>query len=837
MKNLTTILILGMMLCCAFPSLQAQTTNGKITGTVNDEEGKAIAAATVSLLRSQDSVMVKMAVSGKQGEYEFINLTTGNYIVSVSAVGFNKKISAPVELTVISNIITVPVLQLRPTGTALGEVTVTGKRPLIENKIDRMVVNVDAAPSNAGATAMEVLEKSPGVTVNNDGVISLSGKQGVIVMMDGKPTNLSPADLANVLKNLPASGLDQIEIMTNPPARYDASGNSGIINIKTKKSRNDGLNGSATVGGTLSLFERNDTYYTPVKTNASLNMNYRKNKINLFGNYNFNYREGNGSLEIRRNLFEKDGALNSTTQSATFFNFRNNNHTLKVGLDYYADKKNVFGVVLNGFGFFGRPFPQVVQSIHRPDGSVESILESTTINKNNFYNYSANFNYKHTFDSTGREFTIDLDYNGYNNRSKNLLTTISRDDFNGPAHRSLVLRGNIPSILNIYSVKADYTHPMKKNMRLDAGFKFSYVKNDGEVIYHREYINGNNEPTWIPDSRSNHFIYQENINAGYVSVNKKIKKWSGQLGLRLENTIAKGKQLTNDSSFTRNYTSLFPTAYVSYEANKKHTWTLSYGRRIERPNYQDLNPFTWFLDSLTYRQGNPFLVPQYAHNVELRYMLKGKYTFTINYTNTDDVITQILKQNTAKRTTFLTPDNVAELRNIGLAINSPITWTKWWNSNINVNVFNNRYQGTYYNSFTETVDPSDIDYTGYVLNATNTFTLPKTWVLEVSGFYQGKRVDGLTIADPMYVLVLAAQKTIMKGKGTLRANLRDPFHWQKYSGHTLYSDIDVRINNRWDNRNLTVTFNYRFGKSTVAQARRRTSATNEEQNRAGGSQQ
>lgn len=833
MKKLT---LLGVFLCFVMNHLMAQTKPGKVIGAVNDNDGKAIPSATVSLLRAKDSTMVKMAVSDKKGMYEFVGIDTGSFLVSVTAVGYDKGMSAGVVVPEEVSIITVATFQLRPLGTSLDEVTVTGKRPLIENRIDRMVVNVDAAPSNAGATAMEVLEKSPGVTVNNDGAISLSGKQGVIVMMDGKPTYLSPADLANLLKNLPASALDQIEIMTNPPARYDASGNSGIINIKTKKSRNDGLNGSVTLGGALSLFELSGTYYTPPKTNASINLNYRKNKINLFGNYNANYREGKGALDINRRLYEKDGSLNSTSISATNFKFRNNNHTLKVGMDYYADKKNIFGIVLNGFAFFGRPVQPVEQAIIRPDGTVESVLESITFFRNNFFNYSANFNYKHLFDSAGREFTVDLDYVGYTNASKNTLTTLVRDDYHGNVTGKLVLRGDLPSTINIYSVKADYTHPLKKGARFDAGFKSSYVKNDGEVVYEREVKNSNSEPEWIPDARSNHFIYEEYINAAYVTVNKKVNKWSGQIGLRLENTAVKGNQVTNDSSFTRNYTSLFPTAYVNYEANKTHSWTLSYGRRIERPNYQDMNPFLYFLDSLTYRQGNPYLVPQYAQNVELRYMLKSKYTVTINYTNTDDVITQILKQNTAKRTTFLTPDNVAEMRNIGIALNAPMQLQKWWTSNININVFNNRYRGNYFNSFTETNDPIDLSYTGYMINVSNTFTLPKSWLLEVSGFYQGKRVDGLTIADPMYVLVLAAQKTIMKGKGTLRANLRDPFHWQRFAGHTQYSDIDVKIRNRWDNRNLTVTFSYRFGKSTVAQARRRTSGTNEEQNRVGGGQ-
>jgi len=829
--KITTNCLAGI-LCLVSITAFAQTKSGKISGLITDANTQGIESATASLQRVKDSSLVKVAVSDKKGSYEFEQLPEGNYYVTVTAVGYTKAVSKPVKLAT-GSFVQLPALQLqKAVAKTLGAVTVTGKRPLIENKIDRMVVNVEAAPTNAGASAMEVLEKSPGVTVSNDGDISLKGKQGVKVMIDGKPTYLSPADLANVLKNLPASALDQIEIMTNPPARYDASGNSGIINIKTKKSLTEGFNGSMTGGGTAGWFKRNDSYLVPVKTTASINLNYRKGKWNLFGNYNFNYREGKGVLDLTRRFYNKDGSLNSLSESHTDFNFRNNNHTLKVGFDYYADKKNVFGIVLNGFGFFGRPTPLSTQAIIQPDGTVQSVLVSTTTNTLNNFNYSGNFNYKHSFDSAGRELTVDLDYIGYANTNKSILVTDVYDNYGGNHLGNLTLKGDIPGMINIYSAKSDYVHPLKNNVRLDAGLKLSYVKNDNEVKYQR-----NDNGAWKPDNRSNHFIYQENINAAYVSINKKWKKWSGQAGLRLENTIAKGQQVTNDSTFTRNYTNLFPTMYLNYDVNKNHSFTLSYGRRIERPNYQDLNPFVWFLDSLTYRQGNPYLLPQYANNIEFRHTYKGRYTTTLNYTRTDDVISQLLKQNTEQKITFLTTDNVARFTNIGIAINAPFTVVKNWNVNLFVNVYNNRYQGVYFNSYTGKNDPIDLNYTSATVNISNTFNFKKGWSGEVSGFYRAKTIEQLSISDPMYFMNLGAQKIVMKGKGTWRLNVRDPFHWQQYNGHTVYSDIDVRVHNKWDNRSVTLTFSYRFGKSTVAQARRRNTGATEEQNRVGASGQ
>jgi iron complex outermembrane receptor protein len=807
----------------------AQTKIGKISGSVTDDKQKVIDGATVSLLRIKDAGLVKVSVTDKNGNYEFEKIADGDYIVSVTVTGFQKKGSEPFKISADKSLVTLNTLQLLPAAKSLGQVTVTGKRPLIENKIDRTVVNVEAAPSNAGASALEVLEKSPGITVDNDGNISLKGKQGVIVMMDGKPTYLSATDLANVLRNLPASALDQIEIMTNPPAKYDASGNSGIINIKTKKGRTEGFNGSLTTGGTISFYKRDHSLLTPVRTSNSLNINYRKGKINLFGNLNYNYNENRSDLYLTRKLYDQNGNINIVSNQESEFNGRNNNYTAKIGFDFFQNKKTVWGLVLNGFTFFGRPQPIGSQVFTRPDGTVESVLESEGITKINFANYSGNVNFKHTFDSTGKEITVDFDYVGYSNLSKSLLITDSYDEPGRIKTGRFELKGDIPGTIDIYSLKSDYTHPMKKDMRFDAGFKLSYVDNNNEVEYQR----GDNG-SWVKDNRSNHFIYQENINAAYVSINKKWKKFSAQAGLRMENTVAKGKQITNDSTFTRNYTSLFPTMYINYEITKNHMVTFSYGRRIMRPNYQDLNPFIWFLDSLTYRQGNPYILPQYSNNFEIRHSYKNGITTVINYTQTDDAISQLLVQpDLGKRVTFLRPDNVARQKNIGLSITAPAKVTKWWNTNIYFNLYNNHFTGIHFNPIKQQNDQIDVQYTSYMVNITNNFSFQKGWSAELSGFYRAKGVDGLSVADEMYFMTIGAQKNIMKGKGTLRMNFRDPFHWQKWGGTTRYSNIDVRVRNIWNNRSLSVSFSYRFGKSTVAQARRRTTGANDEESRAG----
>ncbi|MFT3751215.1 MAG: TonB-dependent receptor [Agriterribacter sp.] len=818
MKNLSAVIL--MLMTGAF-SLNAQTQYNTIRGEIN-AGSKPVEAATISLVTAKDSAVVKVEVTNKNGRFEIISAKQGAFLLLISAVGFEKQYKGPFKFGNTKADINAGSITLQAISKDLKAVVVTAKKPLIEQKIDKLVVNVDASPTNAGATAMEVLEKSPGISVDNDGNISLKGKAGVIVMMDGKPTYLSAADLANLLKNTAASSIDQIEIMTQPSSKYDAAGNAGIINIKTKKSLKSGLNGSVTAGGSIGFLHKGDAVYATARSQNSLNFNYRKNKINIFGNYNPNFNKGRNELNIKRNFYNTDGSLSSKTDMSTSFKGRNNNHSIKLGADYFIDKKNVIGVVFTGFGFFGNPNPSTITNIYNPDGSIQSGLYSITENNMKFRNYTANVNYKHTFDSTGKEFSADLDYVKYDNVSDMLLTTYPRD-YNDKLGDPVLLKGHLPANINIYSVKADYTHPLKGDVKFETGIKSTLVKNDNTVDYAREAGEG-----WIPDARSNHFLYEENINAAYINLGKKFNdKWSGQVGLRAENTNTKGRQVINDSSFTRHYTNLFPTAFVSYAVDKNNQLTLSYSRRVNRPNYQDLNPFTFFLDSLTYKKGNPYLLPQFTHSIELSHSLKGKYIFSVNYSRTTDVISEIIRQNTDEKVIFATTENISTFRNMGLSITAPFKWAPWFNTNVFANLYNNHYKGMY------NADPIDLSYTAYMVNITNSFTIAKGFSAELSGFYRSKSVNQLLVIDPMYQMSIGLQKSLLKDKATLRLNFRDPFGWQKFGGVSRYGDVDVTIRNRWDTRQVSASLTYRFGKNTIAPSRKRATGVSDEINRAG----
>ncbi|HEX6332964.1 MAG TPA: carboxypeptidase regulatory-like domain-containing protein, partial [Flavisolibacter sp.] len=370
----------------------SQSPASKISGQVTDSETSPLSGVTVSLVRAKDSGLVKLAVTDRNGQYEFVNIKDGRYRLLISSVGFSRQFSEILELAG-SDIALNPIV-LSQASKNLGNVVVEAKKPFVETKLDRTIVNVDASPTSAGATALDILEKSPGIMVNNDGVISLRGKQGVIIMVDGKQTYLSPADLANLLRNMPASALDQVEIMTNPSSKYDASGNSGVINIKTKKGRAPGLNGSIMAGATTSIYSMDGNLYFMPKSQNSINFNYRKNKVNFFGNYNPNYFRGRNKMHFEGKFLGNNENITGYNTNDTRFEFGNANHTLKLGLDWYADKKNILGVVVSGFSFKGHPTPNTIAELFDENHQLQSRLVSNTDNNIRFRNFTANLNWK-----------------------------------------------------------------------------------------------------------------------------------------------------------------------------------------------------------------------------------------------------------------------------------------------------------------------------------------------------------------------------------------------------------------------------------------------------------
>ncbi len=803
-------------------------SGGKISGSIKDGGNqKVIDAATISLLKSKDSSLVKAAVTDKDGNFIFENLKDGKYLLLATSTGHSKSYSNAIEISPANTSVAAGVLQLVPVDKKLAEVTVTAKKPLIERKIDRTIVNVDASITSTGSTALEVLEKAPGISVDKDGNISLKGKAGVIVYLDGRPSYLSGPDLANMLRNMTATQLEQIEIMTNPPAKYDAAGNAGVINIKTKKNKQFGYNGSITSGYTQGRYAR---------FNEAVSFNYRNKKINFFSNFNYNRNHRSQELYILRN-FRDAGTKNIKSifdQSTDMVN-QSHNYSAKAGFDYTVSKNTTVGLVLNGFYNPSLWQSSTKTSIYDPNYNLTDVTTAYTENTEKWKNFSSNLNFRTKLDTAGQELTADLDFVQYKATSVQPLTSTYFDNAGNQLKAPEVLNGTLPTNIKIYSGKIDYTLPLKKDAKFEAGFKTSFVNNDNNARY--DSIKTGNDV--LDSARSNHFIYDENINAAYVNYCRPLgKKWTAQLGLRVENTNSNGlskgyafnaaqdKFEYTETKFKRSYTQLFPTVYLQYTANEKNQFVLNYGRRIERPDYQDMNPFVHFLDRYTFEQGNPNLSAQFAHNIELSHTYKGFLTSTVNYTKTTDIIQMVLEQNDATNETFVKKANIASSEQVGLAITANKSITKWWSGNIYANVYNNHFKGVV------GTEPISLGVTSFMVQLQQQFKFSKGWAAEVSGFYRSKGLEGVIYIKPIAQFNAGISKQVLKNQGSIRLNVRDIFAGSVFKGYSKYGTVDANFKNVNDSRAVSLTFTYRFNKGKLkATSSKRSSGASDEQNR------
>ena len=795
----------------------AQTGTNKICGIIKEGGNQqVIDVATVSLLVREDSSLVKTALTDKQGNYFFENIKEGTYFVSAGSIGHKVVYSKSFTLSVNQSAITIEVLQLEPVDKDLKDVTVTSKKPFIERKLDKTIVNVDASLTNAGITAMDVLEKSPGVTVDKDGNISLKGKQGVMIMVDGKQTYLTPQDLANLLRSMPSGNFDQIEIMTNPSAKYDAAGNSGIINIKTKKNKQKGFNGSINLGYGQGFYSR---------TNNSLNLNYRNNKFNVFSTLSINQRNSFQQLDINRIYKNPDQTINAIFDQNARMKRNNSNNIGKIGVDYYANKKTTVGVVFTGFINTESQNGLNTSYLKNKIGIVDSVAVSTSIEDGTWKNKGVNLNLRHQFDSTGREFTMDVDlvnYNSTKNQPFNNVTYLP----DGSITNSNKLIGELPSVINIYSAKADYTHPLKKGYKIESGIKASFVNTDNTAGYFNIINN-----IKLPDfEKTNRFKYKENINAVYINASKELKKWSFQAGLRLENTNYSGNQYGNpqrpDSSFEKSYVGLFPTMFTSYNANAKNQFTFSYGRRINRPAYEDLNPFMFYLDKYTYGEGNPFLRPSYANVLEISHTFNEWLTTTVNYSHTKDLFSETFEPRGFA--TVVKQGNFASADNASISVSAQKKVTKFWTAIVYAEANYKQFNGLVYGNNGKTLGYN------YLININNQFKFNKGWSAELSGFYRTKGIEGQITINPLSQVNAGVQKEILNKKGAIKLNIGDAFYSMIQNGKIDILNTDASFHQYGDSRVISLNFTYRFGKPINGTQKRKTGGAGDEQNRVKG---
>jgi hypothetical protein len=676
-------------------------------------------------------------------------------------------------------------------------VTVASKKPLVRFLPDKTVINPEAGITNAGATVMDILEKSPGITVGKDGSIIMKGKPAVTVLIDGKSTQLSGADLQAYLSGISASQVDVVELIENPGAKYDASGNAGIINIKTKANRQKGFNGSVLLSIGQGIYS---------KTGNSINLNYRNRKVNWFLNYGM--RAGDEMMELYTlrkyfNVKKEDSALLEQP------NFSRNSavgNNLKTGFDFFVNKKITLDLVFTG-GIFERKARSVaIIDWMDPSYHIDSSINTSGENNLEFKRGGVNVNGKYKIDESS-ELTADVDYVKFNiNGDQNYQTQLV-----APGSDISATKGSTPSRLNIVTAKIDYSKRFKKFL-LESGLKTAINKTDNLAEYY--YYDNNN---WQPDlSRSNHFLYNEKINAAYSSVDVEQGKWHWQAGLRYELTSYKAHQLGNavvkDSAFKKNYGSLFPTGFISYQADSNNIITFRLGRRIDRPPFQNLNPFITTLNKYTYEAGNPFIKPQYTWNFALAHTYKQMLTTEFSYSYLRDYFSQIFiidsnSSNVNKNIIIYTRGNVGSFQNFGISETFQTPVTKWWNLTA-VAVLNHKIiKGVVWAPIKAVVTQLNVS-----LN--NQFQLKKGWGFEISGYYQTKsQIDLQEWLKPQGELDLGISKQIMKNKGSLKLSVRDITYFQNYSGYSTFQNAYEPFTVKWDSRVARLSFSWRFGKA------------------------
>ncbi|NLR66709.1 TonB-dependent receptor [Chitinophaga varians] len=802
-------------------ALTSQAQNGpKIAGKVIRTGDQPVEFATVTLLKAGDSSLVKGAIADINGKYEFEQIKQGKYLIAAAAVGMNKAYSKPFEVGTTG--VTVPALAMDAASKSLKAVDVTARKPFVEQKADKMVVNVESSITAAGGNAMEVLEKSPTINVDKDGNISMKGKGGVIIMIDGKPTNMSSQEVTELLKSMPASNVEQIELIANPSAKYDAAGNAGIINLKLKKNKNYGTNGNVSLAVAQGLRPRG---------NGGINLNHRNENMNLFGSYNYSHRESEQNLGVYRTM-TNDGHYQVFDQN-NIDRYKSDYHAAKVGMDYFISKKHTIGVMAD-LALRDRNSPAEAFTKIGNGSIVDSILRTNSTDKGRWQRGAYNVNYRGILDSTGKELNIDLDYARNTNKQTSSIFAVSRDGADKGILGSDTSRNNQPSSIEIKTAKIDYVHPLKGGAKLEAGLKTSFVTTDNDARFDSLRV-GN----WIKDeNRSNHFIYKENINAAYVNFSKQFKKVHVQVGLRGEQTHINGysestqkeqlKIVKNDSS----YFNLFPSAALTYELNKNNTFGLTYSRRIQRPDYEELNPFESYLDRYTKQAGNPYLRPQYSNAFELTHTFKEFLITSLGYTHTKDMMTRILEaavdpasgDTSAIRYRY---QNVAKADNFSLNVSVPVPITKWWTSFTTASLL--------YNMYETVVDKNNVKLSsfGFFGRTQQTFTLAKNTTAELTFLYVAPQVleEGLFKMKSMYSLDLGLQQKVMKGKGTLKLSVADIFNTQYFRGSFDNAGRTTALVSRNDVRQVRLSFNYRFGNSNVKAARTRETGLEAEQNR------
>jgi outer membrane receptor protein involved in Fe transport len=757
----------------------------KIQGKVLEKADVPASFATVALLSAKDSSIIKGRVAEDNGTYIFEKVPFGKYKISITHTGFKKKFSDEFQLSDSNMEVLMPELSLQEDSKVLSEVVVKAQKSLIEQAGDRMIVNVENSILSTGNTGLEVLKSLPGVRTDAGGALSLRGKSNVMVMIDGKIISKEVAP--TLLENLQGDNIVKVELITNPSAKYDAQASGGILNIITRKGLAQGLNGRFRFGASQGRHGR---------VNAGVDFNYRKESLNLYGGYDYRYserfREESDLTDYRQSTIGEQRKSQNNSFSTSGMN------AIKLGLDYNINKNHTLDLLAEGsfVNYDGRIDGEM--SFQRNNTIIDSTLTSRGIPSGDIrlMNYSAS--YKGILDSSGKEISVTasyIDYMGNRGQSFSSQTYTPERKAIGSLYQ---FRNYTPSSIKVFTAQADYSHPIDKTSKIEFGARLSNTKSDNKNLQELFLEN-----VWkgIGNSQTN---YLENVLAGYISYSKEFGSIKSQIGLRAEQSNINLKSFVDTT-----YLNFFPSISLEKKFSDDYSLNFSFSRKIDRPAYDDMIPFTVVYDKYTANRGNSRLKPQYSNVFELSASLKS-WIIALNHTQINNPITEFADINYKTRTMTTTIINFNDRNSTSLNITLPISITSWWQSNNNIlGIYNTlllkNYLGTDYNR----------NWFAGNISTMNTFSIGKGLSAELIAYYQSSQTDGLYNISATGSVDLGLKKTFADKKATIQLGLKDIFLTQPYYIGIDYSTIKTYGYNKSDTRRISINFTYKFGKKTV----------------------
>ncbi len=773
------------------PSQDISENRFSISGKITDGQSNPLPFASVALFANSDSTLTGSAATDDKGDF-IISALPGSFHLKISFLSFREKtvsnINVSNENVALENII------MQPGDVSLDEVEVQAEKSQMQLQLDKRVFNVGSDISNTGSNALEVLENIPSVTVDMDGNVSLRGSQNVRILIDGKPSGLVGISGNDALRQLQANMIERVEVITNPSARYDAEGESGIINIVLKKDSRKGVNGSFDV-----------TAGYPHNYGASFNINYRKNKVNLFTGYGLNFRRSPGSGYTLQQFSGDTTFSYERDQERTRGGLSSN---VRGGIDFYLNEFNTLTAsALYRFSKGMNDSRNVYVDYDSAGNLVQTVVRTEDENEDQ-HNIEASLRYRKTFNQKGREFTADFKWNDSDDiEHSDLLEKSDSDTI------SIIQRSDNVEDERTWLAQADYTHPFKKEGKLETGIKGTLRKINNDYTVEEQAGDG----SWhVLPAYDNNFIYTENIYAAYVIAGSKVKNFSCQVGLRGELSDVAAELVVSDSVNSRLYFGLFPNAHLSYELKKRNTLQLSYSRRLSRPNFRNLLPFFSFSDSRNNFTGNPNLDREYTHSLEfghLKYWEKGSLLSNIYYRHRTGVIERIIVVDSAGFTSIF-PINLSTQNAFGIELSSSFEILKWWrltgNLNFNRAITDGEYQGESLNS----------DTYWWSGRLTSKMTFFKKLDTQISFDYRSPLETTQGKSKAMYAMDAGLSMDVLKGNGTVTFSGRDLFNTRKRRAVTEGVGYHSESEFQWSSRQFMLGFSYRLNQKKKKDSQR-----------------